>query len=606
MSRSGWPYGSALTKDKTQIRYFSPSALTAANPDSTEGCLRRYWYEYKDGRKPPQTAAQTQGVELHEQIEAYLTTGEKNLGSLALSGLHMIPKPGPGLQVEWDIVGGDLEKAPVRAAGVPVVGFIDLVNTRGTNQGATDITDTIDPPHTVEVLDWKSSSDPKWVKTPQEMAQTIQMTTYGKWAITVYPETEHVRLSHGYFITKGRHAPRKVSLRVHRDQIEKRWEYVDSLAGSVIDVVKETDPNKVPGNTRACGAFRGCPHREYCTAAMHNSLAGLIGQTAAGSLLDFVKTPEERPQMTTSLLDRLKGGVAAKVDVESEKKRLQREEVETKYPGFAATLTELGSLGMGFPKLEGEAQRVYVILNEREPDAGGELGGFTFQEPAQLYQVLEEARGIAKERGLTPAPTPAVQEVSLLPPDAPESNPALASEGPPTEPVVTDAASAIEAMASDAPKKGRGRPKKGAVSPASAEATPDVEIASVSDGVVTPSEIHKPRFEETQNVIPEGQIYFYVDCIPSLPYQSFWPMVILITDAMAKRFDGADYRTTSPDGPLGFSRWKGVLAAALRETPIAPGHYVLDGAMTDTGAVVVEAMRDIILKRGGVLVRGIR
>lgn len=589
-----------------------------ADPGTSEGCLRKYFYEKKMGLVPPQTRAQTIGTELHEEIEKYLGTGEKNLSSLALSGLHMIPSPGPDLLIEAPIGGDSLDDAIVFAGGVPVIGYIDLVHRRGTNQGASDFSDAVDPPGTVEVIDWKTTSSPQWIKSPQQVANTIQMTTYGKWALTMYPDAEYVRLSHGYFVTKGRHKPRKVSLRVHQDQIERRWEYVDRLGRSIRDIVKETDPDKVPANLQACEAFRGCPHASYCTARMQNSLSSLVGSTAADNFFDFLSADDkqDKPEMS-SLLSRLQANQApktepVKTDVASEMKRLQREEVETKYPNIIETMDALRALGLGFPQVSGEAARVYAISQGYDEIATGytgtgELGQINFTDPKEFYQALDEAKAIVAMRSgepttvevrTTPDNPTTVGDVQmpLLPPEAPESNPALATEGP-GAPTVSDAASAIELMASETPKaKKRGRPKKEGAA---------AKVEQIKDQKPVPgAAASTPETENTATA--EDKIYFYVDCIPSVPYESFWPIVNRITEAMAKKFGGDDYRTTDQNGPLGFGRWKGVLAAALREMNIPGGRYVFDNSMSETGAVVVETMRDIVTRRGGEYVRGVR
>ncbi len=87
-----------------QVRYLSASSLTLADPDSEDGCLRKFWYEKIDGRKPETTGPQSLGVALHSEIENYLRTGLNVLGSLALRGKFMLPEPGKDLFIEHDLV----------------------------------------------------------------------------------------------------------------------------------------------------------------------------------------------------------------------------------------------------------------------------------------------------------------------------------------------------------------------------------------------------------------------------------------------------------------------------------------------------------------------
>ncbi len=637
----GWPYGSALNKDGT-IKYFSPSALTTADPSTTEGCLRKYAYQYVKGLKPEQQKWQTDGIELHAQNEHYLLTGDKSqMGSLALAGLHMLPKPktiDDRILIEHEIGGGDLSKAPVRAAGIPLAGYIDVIHWQEINPGTSDVTDALDPPGTVCVHDHKTTSSDKWIKTPKEISRTIQMTTYGMWAVKV-KNAEHVRLSHGYYITKGRNTPRKVSLLVHRDEIEKRWEYVEHLAGSLVEVVKETNPDKVPANTRACDAFRGCPHRSYCSAAGYNSLASLFSDDFASALLGepVLTVPENNNEM--SLLAKLQAQTATKPDLSSEMKRLALEEVNLKYPALALTISKLEELGLGMPKLAGEAAKAYGTLKEKAGEAfegTGELGqlDLVVEDPNLLMTIEAEAEEIVKSRraaGVPVVTVPVPVEVPLdpFPTDAP---PALAApaEEKVAEPVSTPEA-AMEVIAGDKPAaKKRGRPPK-AKEPVAEEieakkaqilaskpkpdspeyratvpAEPVIEVApATTEAETTPVTVvnimvnNKPE-EKTPDT---GAINLFVDCIPSTRYESFWPYVSKVTSDMTKHFGGDDYRLCKDTD---YGKWKGYLALGLRKLEIPAGNYLLDNSMNETAGVVIEVMREIVAMSGGILVKGIR
>lgn len=631
MAMKGWKYGSAMSADKKTWRYLSPSTLMAADPSGGEGCLRKVYYEKVKGLKPPEMQWQTLGRELHEQNENYLLTGVKNMGSLALSGLHMLPKPktvDPRIEVEFDIAGGDLTTTPLRSRGIPIVGSIDCVHWQGTNAGTNDINDIFDPEGTVEVVDWKTTSNEKWIKSPHEVAKTLQMTTYGKWAALVH-KADYVRLSHGYYITKGtKSAPRKVSLRLHKDQIDERWEYVEQLTSSLIEIAKEDDADHVPANLKACGAFKGCPHRSYCSAASHNSLAGLLGADFAASILGLDKpsdsvftlpTTEElsRPEnKQMSLLSKLQS--QSKPEVKSEMQRLAAEEVDKKYPGIGEVITKLESLGLGLPTLTGEAARVYIVVRGVEPVASGELAEFPFDQPSQLVDVLAEAQTIVASRAVPGAAT------SAFPEDAP---PAMAS--PPVEEVVeakpepvTTVAEAFEVAAGE--KKPTKRGKK-AAAPAEPTVTPVTTIVNITGNApdlasqlvatmapstvgtsyhINVAETVAPTDTVVHSNMPKA-INLFVDCIPTTNFKSFWPIVNGITERMAKEFGGSDYRTCDANGPLGFGRWKGVVSAALQAITIDGGNYLLDGATTELGMIVVEAMRSVVANSGGFIVRRI-
>lgn len=650
MAQKGWKYGSALSADKKSVRYFSPSALMTGDPGTTEGCIRKYAYQYVHGLKSPPTKAQELGTQLHAENEQYLLTGDRSgMGSLALSGLFMLPEPqpkDPRIHVEWDIAGGTLEAAPLRVHGVPIVGSIDCIDWQGKNFGTNDITDAIDPPNTVSVTDWKTSSSEKWIKSPKEVASTLQMTTYGKWAVEV-KKAEWVRLSHGYYITKGKHLPRKVSLRVHKDQINERWGYVENLAKNLIEAVKEENIDRVPANTKACDSFGGCLHRPYCSAAAHNSLSSYIGDDLASQVLGLIPAPVTtvtQGQNVMNLLSQLKVNAAKPVEgltKEAEMERLAREDYEAKYPGILDAIVRLESLGLGMPTLTADAAKGFCIAKKQPPSesipGSGELGGFEFTDANLIKDVLAEAEVIAKDRGTTPAQATVTAPLDPFPTDAPAAlaSPPVAEEAPGIE--VVDAATAMQVAAGEPAKKpGRGRPKKKVEVPEAnivlAEGTPvqmdfgnEIITNEVTNVVETPSNTETRTVgnvinntyvgytgEQTvvRNLKP-AVINFYVDAITSKPYESFWPYVNKITDAIAQKYQQDDYRVSrDKNAETSFGAWKGMLAAGIRALHkaggIPGGNYMFDNAMSDTGNAVIEAMRAIVAETGGEFVRGVR
>ncbi len=622
MSR-GWKYGSFLSDDK-EIRYLSSSTLMSSDPGTTEGCLRKFHYEKVMGLKPPQTPQQAAGVELHAQNELYLDTGDKSgFGPLALAGQFMLPKPkteDPRILIEHDIAGGDLETAPLRARGIPIVGYIDLIHWQDTGEE-----NRVDPTGTVEVLDWKTSSDPKWIKTPKEMASTLQMTTYGKWAVEV-KKAEWVRLSHGYYFTKGRHAPRKVSLRVHRDEINERWEYVEKLAGSLVDVVKETNPDNVPANTRACGAYRGCPHASYCSAAQHNSIAAFVGDDLARIAMGIQPTTVQTlPTLSLNiqgtplmnLLDQLKASQKP-ISKESEMERLLTEEMNAKYPGAIDAILKLEALGMGMLTLTGDAAKVYCLAKKLplsdKVNGSGELEAYPMSDGHQIVQVYEEVASLAKKRA-EPEVAPVAAPVAEVPPVSLDPFPADAPVSPASPPdeeekvVVTDAASAMQ-VAAEEPKKTRGRKKKTEEPVTNVPAESALEAAMHAQVVEslaqpTPNAMTQP-LEDTKSTV----INLFVDCaVAGRELKSFWDVVNRVTDAIAQKYGGVDYRCCANDTDAGFGKWKGHLAAGLRGMVRAgqiKGDYAFDNVMSETGSVVLETMRELVAQSGGIFVRGVR
>ena len=315
------------------LRYVSVSQVTTFEPSQEGGCPRKWAFERIEHRKPPSTTAQETGTALHAQIETHLKTGADSLGVIVRKGKHFIPEPKEGLLVEHEL-GDDLVLRPVvqdetakqtspsaRVVGlfdtwrgmtargadalqaqrwyqenlssalaadgtsIPFIGYIDVVNTRGfwiDNDGSTQLM----PANGIEVIDWKTSSNiAKWAKSASSLVDTVQLAVYAEYISRRYPGTTQVRLSHGYFQTKGLKAEKR-SVLVPVDVIRQRWQRVSQTVRTMADVGKETDASKVEPNYQSCAVFGGCPHRHLCPRSPEQILVDLFGGKKAMGLMD--------------------------------------------------------------------------------------------------------------------------------------------------------------------------------------------------------------------------------------------------------------------------------------------------------------------------------
>jgi hypothetical protein len=72
------------------------------------------------------------------------------------------------------------------------------------------------------------------------------------------------------------------------------------------------------------------------------------------------------------------------------------------------------------------------------------------------------------------------------------------------------------------------------------------------------------------------------------------PYVNGLVQKICAEADVADLRFAPGDNPLGFGRWKGALAAAVRQSPPEPGEYLLlDVRESEIRQVVVEALQPL-------------
>lgn len=591
------PYlGRAVENGK--IRFFSVSSLTSADPKQYGGCLRRWHLRYIGMHKGEEFQAQKTGTQVHDEIRHYLTTGEDVLGRIARAAKPFIPHRGPDLRVEHDINDGLLT-----AAGIPVIGDIDLVHTRG--QYINPLGELVDDePGTGEVIDWKSTGRMDNAKSGAELLETIQMVGYGEWLARDLPTIEHVRLSHVYIGTKGTPDACKATVRVPREEIATRWEQTESLARTIVDIAREPDSSKVDPNPLACSAYSGCPYaNNQCRITQTQSLEGILGRAMARRL-NHQTTNEEAP--TLSLLDLIPAGtpgtspnlptLPANNPMAAALAALQAQEAPAApapvqaNPAFQGAVKHIKSSGMGMPPLTGEAASVYCvsvgILPVADQPGTGKLSGLKPVET--MSQVIELAVALGY------APTPAPPKADL---------PALVQPGAPVPSLEKgDAAAPLAGYVpppegEEVEKKRRGRPpgsgkKVTAPTPAPA-ATPGapVENPVVVDTANTPRET--------------GRLEIYVDSIPFTPFSYLDAYVEGVTSAIAQAYQVPDIRAVSvKDNPLSFGGWRAVLGAYVRENPPAPGIYVADTANghREPVLVVADALRSLCT--GGA--RGIR
>ncbi len=636
MSKSGWIHGSTVDQETREVRYLSPSGFQLGDMTTEKGCLRKWWYSYVRGLKEPTTWQQQAGTNDHACAERYLETGERVFTPRVAKGIHMLPPPGSNLMIEHDMVpviweckaphvGEHLETckkksglaiAPLRAAGIPVVGRIDLMHDLGINYGAESPEHAVDPPGTVEVFDHKFTKDLRFALKGSDMVKNIQMVAYGEYVFRT-TDAKYVRLSHGYYPTTG-NAVKRTTLTT-REPISRFWsEHVEPLARSIADAAKETDPDKVPPNLKACKAFgRMCMHAEYCSAAMDAGLNGNlqshVGATAAQGLLNIIKKPTEKTNMPLipgkGLLAHIKQPATDTAAREAELAKLKAEEDAAKKKlvpsNFGELLDTIEAFGKGFPHLGGEASKIYQIYKGYDYKGGsgvggsGELGdaGVQIMEIEQFKDLIDE---LTEAYG-PPTTVESTPVAGLLPDDAPDV-------GTPTPPPAV-AEAKVETPAPKPPRKPR-TPK------AKPDPTPDVvplslkkaeELPIIRDEDPTADAQYVKQIESQPAPSPtNGQVNLFVDvAVEGTQCIDLAASLDALVEAIAKRFDLDDIRDAPKGSALEFGKWKVVVSAAMREAEvIAPGTYHINARGNDIYEEAVQALRQVVRRTGGVYVRG--
>lgn len=263
-------YGPSLVDGR--LRYLSVSQL-----ERFEMCPRKWWFRYVGREQEPDSPWLTLGTQVHSQIEHYLRTGEDVLGPLARAGKRFLPRP-PLLEHEVEVEIAELSegeiKSPLQSAGVPFVGYIDVlrysdvyIDDEGHAHAESD---------TAEIIDWKTTSNLTYAKTGEQIA-TWQMVGYGVTAHRLYRDISWVRLSHGYFQTKRAKEASKKTIKLPVVDVEARWACAEPIVERIKSVAGERDVRNVEANLDACSAYGGCPHRDKCPRDVRQILMAQFG-----------------------------------------------------------------------------------------------------------------------------------------------------------------------------------------------------------------------------------------------------------------------------------------------------------------------------------------
>jgi RecB family exonuclease len=245
------------------------------------GRCKRFWH-FRSIQKirTPKTEAQQRGINIHEAIEAFLRHGIKPPeGEKVRLFVDVVEKHLAGMKGEVLIEQRiDLETFP---GGPPWVGFIDYL--RDEHAGEPML-----------VLDYKTTSDFRYAKTPEELRDDSQLNSYGWWAYQNGHEGP-MMLGHLYLLTRTK-TPKPLPVYAPTDYETVRgvWERDVETVKEMVEAAKVADVQELEPTPSACGMYGGCPYRSQC------------GMTA----LFGVGTKPKKGSATVSFFERMKQQVA--------------------------------------------------------------------------------------------------------------------------------------------------------------------------------------------------------------------------------------------------------------------------------------------------------
>lgn len=225
--------------------------VSASQVETFTKC-QRAWFNRSVLRLPaPSTAAQGLGTQIHSALEAYNRHGtfpaDPVMAEFVALAAHEIPPPGVG-EPEREI---SLETYP---GGPRWIGFVDLYV----------------PGDVPQIIDYKTTSDFRYIKAPDDLLASPQMMSYARWALdgAHVGTIAEVKLTHVYLRTRGKKSVKRVDATAPRAQILDVWER-DVATVRMMERIRQTitesdDVSPTGVDTGHCNAYGGCPYRSRC------------------------------------------------------------------------------------------------------------------------------------------------------------------------------------------------------------------------------------------------------------------------------------------------------------------------------------------------------
>jgi hypothetical protein len=153
----------------------------------------------------------------------------------------------------------------------PWLGYIDLLDDSRT------LTEFL------RVLDYKSLSDFRYAKTPEELRKNTQVVCYARAVFEGGHDEEYVQVGHLYIKT-AKKTPRKPkcllrTVEVTREEVNAVWEKDLEIVSLCVEAAQETNADRLPApdDPGACNMYGGCPHRARCGLTHAAPLARAFG-----------------------------------------------------------------------------------------------------------------------------------------------------------------------------------------------------------------------------------------------------------------------------------------------------------------------------------------
>ena len=219
--------------------------VSASQVTTFERCQRLWWFQKIAGFRLPQSKAMKLGTDVHSAIEHYLIYGrirDDEFAKFIVSLKSHLPAPNDNCLVELPI-------KLLTIGSLPWLGYVDLIEYEASP---------------MRVRDYKTTSDFRYAKTPDELSRNTQLISYAEWC---YQEgyVGEIELGHTYVHTKRKTPTVKpVNVIVDREHVRSEWNKKLAVVEKMIVVAECTEATDVKPTVTACGMYGGCEQKARC------------------------------------------------------------------------------------------------------------------------------------------------------------------------------------------------------------------------------------------------------------------------------------------------------------------------------------------------------
>lgn len=276
----------------SNLRHVSATQVT-----QFQRCQRVWWWGYVQGYKQPTTPAMERGSKIHDALEEWQKTGKivedpdgyhRYVEAVRDKGYVGEPKDDESI-VEEKVWMNTEQGLP------PWLGYIDYGHQPG------------DLPR---LLDYKTTSDFRYNKTPAELSVNVQLLSYARWFYEMNPDYEDdIEVGHVYLKTYPKKIPKKpqtgmVIVQMTKDHVMDVWgSSIITSISEMVEVATVNNVDDIPPNVVACSDYGGCFHRDRC---------GIRAEDLNSLFKSDKKKKEKENKMANSFLQKVKKGKGKK------------------------------------------------------------------------------------------------------------------------------------------------------------------------------------------------------------------------------------------------------------------------------------------------------